>query len=268
MRRTLALLAIVVVALLSASPTRAQSVDGARAAVSVFVPPAIDARDSTAAAPAFLARPSPSLRRYAALASFIVPGSGQYLLGNDRVVGYLAVELLAWWKYSKDNAERAAREREFKDLALRVSRAPFPSTFPDSGWLYYEWMRDDIESGQFSLATSGPTVPETNPATYNGKRWALAQTTQPSYEAALAQYEREAIRPEYRWSWRDAQLQWDIYKRLTDKRNDAARAAIVDLIVIRANHFLSMIDAFATGRLQTQASTRSGRTSIGASFKW
>ena len=267
MRRNSALLMTIVVALISALPAHAQSADGVRAAVTAFVPPKPETRDSTAAPGLFARSSPPSLRRYAAIASFILPGSGQYLLDNDRLVGYLAVELLAWWKYSKDNAERAAREREFKDLARRVSRAPFPSTFPDSGWLYYEWMRDDIESGQFSLSTSGPTVPETNPVSYNGKRWALAQATQPTYEAALAQYEREAIRPEYRWSWRDAQLQWDIYKRLTDKRNDAARAAVADLIVIGANHFISMIDAFSTLRLQSLA-TRGGRSGVGASLRW
>ena len=269
MLRNLTLLGTIVGVLLIAVPTHAQSVEGAKAAVSAFVPPTNDARDSTTGAPGFFMRsPPPSLRRYAAITSLILPGSGQYLLGNDRLVGYLAVEVLAWWKYSKDNNERVAREREFKELARRVSRAPFPSTFPDSGWLYYEWMRDDLESGQFSLSSTGPTVPETDAATRNGKRWALAQATQPTYEAALAQYEREAIRPEYRWSWRDAQLQWDIYKRLTDKRNDAARAARADLIVIGANHFLSMIDAFATLRLQTQSTGSGRRRSVGASFKW
>jgi hypothetical protein len=40
--------------------------------------------------------------------------------------------------------------------------------------------------------------------------------------SALAEYERPGIKPEFRWSWRHAQLEWDIFKRKTDQRNDAA----------------------------------------------
>lgn len=207
------------------------------------------------------------LRPYASLASLIVPGAGQFILGNNRAIGYLAIEALGWWRYAKDERERAAQERLYKDLSRRVARASFSKTFPDDDWLYYEWMRDDIESGQFSLAPTGPTVPDTNSKTYNGKRWALALSTQSTYEAALDQYEREAIKPEFRWSWRSAQFQWDIYKRTTDKRNDAARAAVKDLLVIGANHFISTIDAFATFRIQVR-SQDGGRTAVGATLRW
>jgi hypothetical protein len=266
MRRGSTLLGAVAIAALSVG-LPAQNVDGARAGVAPAAPPA-EKVDSTVVAPGIVVRAArPSVRRFAAVASFIVPGAGQYILGNDRLVGYIAVELLAWWKYSKDIAERADREREFKDIARRVARANFSTTFPDAGWSYYEWMRDDIESGQFSLSDSGPVVPETNLQTYNGKRWALALETQPTYQAALDQYTKEAIKPEFRWSWRDARFQYDIYTRMTDKRNDAARAAAQDLLVIGANHFLSMIDAFATLRLQAHTD-QDGRARVGASYRW
>jgi hypothetical protein len=87
------------------------------------------------------------LRPYAGLTSLVVPGSGQFLLGKDRFIGFLAVEMLGWWQYSKDIRERAAQERAYKDYARRVARAPFSSTFPDGPWEYYEAMRDFKESG-------------------------------------------------------------------------------------------------------------------------
>jgi hypothetical protein len=267
MWRVWAFVCVVVIAV-APQPAFAQNLAGARAAAVAAPHSTNDVDSTTVVAPGFLlpVKP-PAVRRFAAVASFVVPGSGQYILGNDRFLGYVAVELLAWWKYSKDVADRADREREYKDLARRVARVNFTKTFPDAGWSYYEWMRDEIESGQFSLSASGPVVPETNIGTYNGKRWALAQATQPNYEAALQQYVAEAIKPEFRWSWRDARLQYDIYTRMTDKRNDAARATAQDLLVIGANHFLSMIDAFATLRLQARTD-QDGRARIGASFRW
>jgi hypothetical protein len=128
-------------------------------------------------------------------------------------------------------------------------------------------MRDWPESGQFSLTTSGVTVPERDTSTFNGKRWEILQSTSPNNEAALAAYEAQAIRPEFRWSWLNAQLSYDIYIRTTDLRNDAGARAVRDLLVIGANHFLSMIDAFAAFRLQVRAESQ-GRTSVGASMRW
>ena len=270
MRRLALCIGIATWTTVSRSPVMAQSIDGARAAVSTS--PAAT-WDTVRRGSAFSPDPKPMpVRRTASLASLVIPGSGQYMLGNDRFVGYLAVEILGWWKYSKDIAERSARERDFKELAVNVARKNFAlpgsTSFPDADWAYYEWMRDFEESGQFSLsATGGPTVPETDTRTYNGKRWEVAQSTQPNYAAALAQYEREAIRPEYRWSWLSSGFQYDLYQRLTDKRNDAARAAVKDLLLIGANHFFSMVDAFATLRLQTRT-LEDGRTAVGASLPW
>jgi hypothetical protein len=265
MRRLALLIGIAGCMTIGRSPLTAQSIDGVRAGVS---PLSVAVWDSLNRGTAFSPEPAPiSRRRMASLSSLVVPGSGQYLLGNDRFIAYLAVEILGWWKYSKDVAERSARERDFKELSRVVARANFSTTFPDADWAYYEWMRDFKESGEFSLSPNGPTVPEKDTSTYNGRRWALAQSTQPSYAAALAQYEREAIRPEYRWSWRSSGLQYDLYTRLTDKRNDAARGAVKDLLVIGANHFFSMIDAFATLRLQTRT-LEDVRTSVGATLRW
>lgn len=193
------------------------------------------------------------------------------MLGQDRFIGYLAVEVIAWLQYAKNVREKAAQEAEYKSLARSVARAGFaqgsPDKLPDGNWAYYEQLFDYDESGAFSLTVGGPISPETNPDTYNGSRWQLAQATFSTRDGALAEYMRTAVRPEYEWSWKNAQLQKDLYKRTIFKRNDAYRAGLANLMVVGANHALSMIDAFTTVRLRMSAD-RPGVTSIGASISW
>lgn len=211
---------------------------------------------------------SRAVRPYAPLISAVVPGGGQLVLGNNRFVAYMAVELLSLWKYRQDTREQANQEALFKDIARKVARSHFSTTLPDADWTYYEKMKDFLESGAYSLSSQGPVVPETNDSTYNGSRWRLALATHANDRAAaLAEYERLAVRPEFQWSWRNAQLQFDIFKRTTDSRNDAYHSAIADLMVLGANHVLSMVDAFVTFRLQAQP-TPNGGTGIGANFRW
>lgn len=205
---------------------------------------------------------------YAPIASAIMPGAGQFMLGHDRFVAYAAVEVLTWWKYLKDTHEQARQEALYKELARGAARSHFSTTLPDGGWSYYEQMRDWTESGRYSQTDAGPVVPETNDSTYNGTRWQLAQATHINDPAgALAAYEQTAIKPEFRWSWRNAGLQYDIFKRTTENRNDAAHAAVSDLAVIAANHALSMVDAFIAFRLRVEP-MGNGRTALGASVRW
>ena len=213
---------------------------------------------------------SPTAQKLAPIASAFVPGSGQYMLGNDRFIGYVAVEVIAWLQYTKNVREQATQEAEFKLLARRTARAGFASgsveNLPDADWAYYEKMYDYIESGPFSLTVVGVT-PDTSVGTYNGSRWQLAQATFSTRGAALAEYMRTAVRPEFEWSWVNAQFQYDRFKRTTNKRNDAHRAAQTNLMIIGANHALSMIDAFTTVRLRATPN-RAGGTSIGATISW
>lgn len=246
---------------------QAQSVDGMRAGVNAPVVANDSVVPNLGAPFSFPLNQPARLRKYAPLASAIVPGSGQALLGNDRFVGYLAVEALAWWMYAKDISERSAREAQFKEIAREVARAHYSTTLPDGPWSYYEWMRDFKESGVYSQTTSGPVVPETDVSTYNGQRWATLQSIYATDAEALVQYQRDAIKPEYRWSWVNHGFERDIYTRYTDKRNDANRAAVRDLLLVAANHFLSMLDAFTTARLQVDTGPE-GQTRVGARLKW
>jgi hypothetical protein len=212
-------------------------------------------------------RPSEPLRQYAPLTSAFVPGSGQFLLGQDRFVVYATVEALLWWQYGKHTREQNQQQRAFKDLAREVPRAHFSTNAPDGPWSYYEAMRDWQESGDFSKADTGPVVPETDSTTFNGHLWQLELQTHATVADALVQYERDAIKPDYQWSWKNASIQLDIFKQMTNKRNDAFRAAQQDLMMLVANHLLSMVDAFATFRLQVRPDSRGGG-SLGASLSW
>ncbi|HVX39390.1 MAG TPA: hypothetical protein VHB25_07430 [Gemmatimonadaceae bacterium] len=245
----------------------AQSMAGRRAGV--VVPSRQKAvADSTAAHPKGLfpfAIP-PRVLPYSPIASAIVPGAGQAMLGDNRAIAYLAVEALGWVQYLEDRRDQSARERAFKDIAARVARAHFSSNPPDAPWAYYEQMRDYLESGVFSKSTTG-VVPETDVTTYNGFEWDIIRHAQPDSVAALAMYEQIAVRPEYQWSWKNAGLQWDIFKRTTGLRNDAFRRGQHMLSIILANHVISMIDAFTTFRLRA-APTRDGGAAVGVNLKW
>lgn len=213
-------------------------------------------------------RVSDRVDQYAPIASALVPGAGQYMLGHDRFVAYAAVELLTWWKYFKDAREQNRQESLFKELARDAARSHFSTSLPDGGWTYYEQMRDWMESGRYSKSDNGPVVPEDNDSTYNGSRWKLAQATHVNDPVgALAEYEQLAVKPDFRWSWQNAGFQWDIFKRTTDSRNDAYRAGVTDLAIIAANHALSMVDAFVAFRLQVQPMPN-GRTGVGGSLRW
>jgi len=261
-RRTGGLVLLVLLA--DAAVVHSQRVDPAAVTTAHFA-------DSVAApgdAPISGARVSNSTLRYAPIASAILPGSGQFMFRHDRFIAYAAVEVLSWWKYIKDSQEQNRQEALFKELARGAARSHFSTTLPDGGWSYYEQMRDWKESGRYSQTDNGPVVPETNDSTFNGTRWRLAQATHINDPAgALAEYERLAIKPEFRWSWTNAGFQYDIYKRTTENRNDAAHAAVTDLSILAANHVLSMVDAFVSFRLQVQTEAN-GRTRVGASVPW
>ncbi len=239
------------------------------AAAGVVSRPATDASQAMAAGgppgPAALSSPRP-LRSgttpwLAPLASALVPGAGQAALHQDRFVGYLAVESYALLQYGTDLNDAHRQRREYRRLAATVARAYFSSTRPVGSFEYYERMEHFLESGVYDVIPGGVLEPEPDTLTYNGSVWLLARQTffsnpdsvlDPSsapYQAALAFYSRRAIRPEFRWSWRNAQLEQDLFRRSIARSNDAFRRSVTDLGIILANHVLSTVDAYVNVRL-------------------
>jgi len=198
----------------------------------------------------------------APIASAIIPGLGQVRLGKDRFVGYMAAEAFLIFQYAKNNREGNDNTREYRAIARDIARRNFPGTHPDTSWQYYEKVATFLESGLFTESTSGgPTIPESHADTYNGKQWVAARETygipldlvdasrHANYADALAFYESRAIPQAYGWSWRNAQLEKDVFTRTIARSNDAFRRANSDLVALIANHLLSAVDAFASVRL-------------------
>lgn len=219
--------------------------------------PAVDLRHTLRVVP----------RDLAPLASLLLPGAGQAMLGRDRVLAYLSLEAFAWLQWRKDERDGSRERRRYRALARDVARASFGGQRPDGRWKYYEDMERYLESGQYSLSATS-LIPEPDTLTYNGARWLLARRTfwsnpdvpppasSAEYQRALAFYDQEAVGPEFRWSWRNAQLQWDLFRQSIDRANDSARRARGAVTIIVANHLLSAVDAFATVRLE--GGTRGG----------
>jgi hypothetical protein len=212
-------------------------------------------------------------RSAAPIASLAIPGLGQAVLGRERFVAYVAIEGFTLLQYAKDSRESARERRRYRGLARDVSRASFGGTRPDGSWDYYEAMERFLESGEFSLSAN-QLVPEVDTTTYNGSRWLLARRTHwanpfvepprssEEYQRALALYLEKAARPEFRWSWRNAQLQLDLYRGSIDRANDSARRARGALTLLLANHLLSAFDAFAVLRIEGDPTSRTRRVSV------
>lgn len=197
----------------------------------------------------------------APILSALVPGLGQVQLKQDRFVAYMATEAYFILQYIKSNRENDDNAATYRTIARDIARRGFVPNPPDTLWKYYEQMGEYMESGFFSTSTTGPTIPETDPTTFNGFQWLQARrnvggplndasaTGWPGYQDALDFYESRAVRQPYRWSWENAQLERDLYQRAIKRSDAAKRHATYNLVALAANHVLSTIDAFASVRL-------------------
>jgi hypothetical protein len=196
------------------------------------------------------------------LASLVVPGSGQLLARRDRGIVYLAAEVwfvaraLAWSQQGR------TLRAQFQTLSFEVAREQFTPGRVDGPWDYYETMGHYVESGAYNTATaSGAFAPETDTLTFNGAMWLLARRnyftnpdsipapSDPRYQAALAFYRQRAFGDAFRWSWKDARLEMDVYRQTIHDSDNAYRAATNYLGAILANHLSSFVDAFIVARL-------------------
>jgi len=201
-------------------------------------------------------------RRWAPVASLLLPGLGQALLHQDRFVAYLALEAWGVLEFANQRQEARRQQDRYRTLAANVARALYGPSWPTGTWAYYESMEHYLESGVFDRVPGGDVDPDINADTYNGAMWLLARTTYwsdpnvaPStesaeYRRALNFYLNRAVRVEYRWSWRNAQLEQDLYVRTIRRSNTAFREARTALGALLANHLLSSVDAFVTLRVE------------------
>lgn len=210
---------------------------------------------------------------WAPVASGIAPGAGQFALRQQRSVAYAVAEAFLLVQYvaaQRDgNRERAA----YRDLALSVARKTFGGTALGT-WEYYERLEQYLESGAYDRIPGGALEPETDPTTYNGARWQLARETfwrdpnvapaanSAEYQRALAFYQRSAVTDAFRWSWRDAQLQQDVYIQTIRSANRSYQRAVNLLGVVAVNHLASLIDAYVSVRVRRYGGVRVGNYAL------
>lgn len=212
----------------------------------------------------------------APLASLVVPGSGQLLLGQDRGIVYLAVEAFALGTYLHQTGIAGAEGDRFRDLAFDVARRGFQPGVRDTTFEYFETMTRFVESGMFDLDPGPALVPESDPRTYNGSVWLLARQTywedpdvppdpaSPEYFRAIRFYQERAVGPNFQWSWRNAALEQQAFTLAIRQSDEAYRRAANYLGLLLANHVLSTADALVSSRL-TRVVGRSTRlvTTVG-----
>jgi hypothetical protein len=216
-------------------------------------------RDTTTASEGVrAARPAPL---WAPLASLAVPGAGQIALRQPRAAAYLGLEVFEWIQLLESRREAHRLRGEYRRLAREVARNPFGGARPDGSWPYYEAMEEYAASGAFSVS-AGDIVPEPDETTFNGVLWRKARTlywidadqapprSDPSFQRALDWYTRQAIRDEFAWTWRNAEISRADYQATIGHYNGATRDVRAALGIILANHLVSGIDAFAAVRLR------------------
>jgi len=201
-------------------------------------------------------------RRWAPVASLILPGAGQALLGQDRFVAYLALEAWSVLEFANQRTEARRQRNRYRALARDVARAVYGPTHPEGTWEYYERMEKYLESGVFDRLPGGEVDPDLDESTFNGLTWLRARTTywvdpnvappigSAEYRWAMNFYLDRAVRPEYRWSWRNAQLEQDLYIRTIRRSNMSGREARAALGIALANHLLAAVDAVVTLRVE------------------
>ena len=192
-------------------------------------------------------------------ASLVLPGAGQAALGLRRWPLYVAVEAGFWWLWADSRGDFRTARAGYRDVAWERARIQ-EGERRDAGWPYYEAMSHYLESGRFDADAAAGIQPETDPATYNGSVWAIAQGLylpggvpdpgSPEHDAALAWYEGRAAGPGYLWSWTGREADLVRFRGLISAADDARRQQSAALGVILANHLISAIDALVAARLK------------------
>ena len=218
------------------------------------------------------------------IASAVVPGSGQLLQGQSRGAIYLALEGLLLAQFLSYQADGRREGERYRDLAFEVARAPFEPTVRDTVFEYFEQMGRYVESGPFDADPGPGFAPPTDDRTYNGNIWLLARQTfflnpdslpeveSEEYQRALEFYRSRAIGEGFLWSWRNAGLEQDLYRQSIRRSDEGFRRATQRLGLLLANHLISAVDAFITGRLgggnRVRMHSAVGQDAVGDGLSW
>lgn len=215
---------------------------------------------------------------YAPLMSAVLPGAGQGLLRQQRGVAYVAAESYLILQALQSQRDASREKREYREIARTVARAGVQGDRPDGPWSYYERMQRVLESGAYNQTPGAGFTPESDPETFNGSIWLLARETywrdpnnapeanSPEYQRAINFYRSRAATEPFLWSWRDAQLQQDLFRQTIARSNESSRRARQMVGLVLANHALSLVDAYVSVRLRVFGTDpASGEQRVGVS---
>ena len=209
------------------------------------------------------------------LASALLPGSGQFLQGQERGAIYVVVEVFLLTRFIGLQNDAQGGAARYKGLSFEVARGQFNPQIRDTVFEYFEQMQKFIESGPFDTDPGSALVPPVDELTYNGSQWKLARQTffanpdsipdpdSIQYQLALQFYRQRAVGANFRWSWRNAGIEQDLYRQAIQQSDEDFRRASQQLGLLLANHLLSAIDAFVSVRL-----SRNGRPVEVSSAVW
>ena len=216
----------------------------------------------------------------ATIASLVLPGSGQLLLGHQRWVLFAGIELTGWLIHLDQHRYGHQLRNQYFDLAWMVARNGSPQPRREGDWEYFERLGTWLRSGSYdSDASKSGVQPESDPESFNGATWALARDLfltpgavegDPSYDKALAFYRKRAYPVELAWDWTDKETSQVQYRALIKTSDEALRTATVVLGAVVANHLLSAVDAFVSSHAPAPVSASAGLRSLpgGTAVTW
>ena len=201
---------------------------------------------------------APSAGR-ATFLSAVLPGAGQHVLGQRRKWLYLALEATGWVFYvdrRSSGSDLAGAYRDFAWSEARIQNGPRV----DGDFDYYERLSKWGRSGAYDADPGSAGIqPETDPSTWNGSVWGLAERlflpdgpstppTDPQYQRALEYYADRGYDDTFLWDWAGTGSAQEEYTDLISASDDRYRQATNILGGIIANHVVSAVDAFLSAR--------------------
>lgn len=241
-------------------PVHVTASHGDAASMSTFgVPPRVTAQTADWGwATGATARPPerPSLAAATSL-SALLPGAGQYYLGQQRAWVYLTLEAAGLYLWT-DRRRAGSRARDdYRDFAWNEARVQVEPR-REGDFDYYETMSAWDRSGAFDTDPSAPGIqPEMEPGTFNASIWSLAERlflgapgtpSQAAMDRAIAYYEERAYPTDQLWNWESSPGGRVRFGELIEESDARFRQATNVLGAVIANHVVSAIDAFVSAR--------------------
>ncbi len=194
----------------------------------------------------------------AALRSALLPGGGQFALGQRRSWAYLGLEVIGWGVYLNRTWAGDELRDQYRDFAWAEGRL---QTGPriDGDFDYYETLSKWDRSGSFDADPGLAGVqPEEDPSVYNGLIWSRAAGIfsvdpsaglgDPRYDQALLYYTERAYGHELLWDWTATPGARSTYAGIIKSSDERFRQASNALGFVIANHLVSAVDAFVSAR--------------------